>query len=283
MTKKQLIMEEALKLFAEKGFELTSVQQITDACGISKGAFYLSFKSKDELISSMVDHFMKQLIIRVDQSVKGVGDDDEILYEFYTTIFTSFHKHTDFAKFFIKEQMKSFDEELFLKSQMYISEMDKIILSMLERLYGETIEHTKHDLIYTVNGLIKAYAQLFLFYNIPLDSDALVKSLVEKTNLLAKHMTTPFIVKELPIINESPMSRKVTMEYILEMIEQNINEVEEEIENESLVLLRSELLEPTLNRAMIKGLIGNIKKHPACKWTAYLLEDYFGFKSETGK
>ncbi|MFS8629945.1 MAG: TetR/AcrR family transcriptional regulator, partial [Bacillales bacterium] len=52
MTKRELIMERALELFAENGFEATSVQQITERCGISKGAFYLYFKSKDELILS---------------------------------------------------------------------------------------------------------------------------------------------------------------------------------------------------------------------------------------
>ena len=34
MIKKQLIMDKALELFAEKGFESTSVQQITERCGI---------------------------------------------------------------------------------------------------------------------------------------------------------------------------------------------------------------------------------------------------------
>ena len=43
MTKKQLIMEKAAELFAKQGFEATSVQQITDYCGISKVPFiYLS-------------------------------------------------------------------------------------------------------------------------------------------------------------------------------------------------------------------------------------------------
>ena len=64
MIKKQLIMEKALELFAEKGFEATSVQQITEHCGISKGAFYLSFKSKDELILALIDHFMMQVLPR---------------------------------------------------------------------------------------------------------------------------------------------------------------------------------------------------------------------------
>lgn len=66
MGKKQLIMERALELFAEQGFEPTSVQQITERCGISKGAFYLSFKSKDELIVALIDQFMSQMISNTD-------------------------------------------------------------------------------------------------------------------------------------------------------------------------------------------------------------------------
>ena len=66
MIKKQLIMEKALELFAKQGFEATSVQQITEHCGISKGAFYLSFKSKDELILALIDYFMTQFTSDID-------------------------------------------------------------------------------------------------------------------------------------------------------------------------------------------------------------------------
>lgn len=275
ITRQQLIMEEALKLFAKKGFESTSIQEITDACGISKGAFYLSFKSKDELISSMVDFFMRKLIIDVDRSVKH-SSDDVVLYAFYTTIFSAFHKHTDFAKFFIKEQMQSFDEDLFLKSQIYVQKMDKIILSMVERLYEETIKDTKHDLVFMINGLIKSYAQLFVLYDFPLELDALVKSLVEKTNILAKHTTMPFVISELPSLSLKQTDGKATKEQILEVVEQNISEMDASIEKESLVLLRDELLEPMLGRAVIKGLLANIQTHPQCKWAAYVLGEYFG-------
>src|SRR4051794_27675956 len=98
MIKKQLIMEKALELFAEQGFEATSVQQITDHCGISKGAFYLSFKSKDELILALIDQFMMQFTSDIDYVVKSTENDEELLYKFYFTTFNSFHKHTDFAK-----------------------------------------------------------------------------------------------------------------------------------------------------------------------------------------
>ena len=119
MIKKQLIMEKALELFAKQGFEATSVQQITEHCGISKGAFYLSFKSKDELILALIDHFMMQFISDIDYIVKNTKNDEELLYKFYYTTFNSFHKHSDFAKILIKEQMQSFNEELILKMHYY--------------------------------------------------------------------------------------------------------------------------------------------------------------------
>ena len=92
MIKKQLIMEKALELFAEQGFEATSVQQITDHCGISKGAFYLSFKSKDELILALIDHFMMQFISDIDYMVKHPKNNEELLYKFYYTTFQFFSK-----------------------------------------------------------------------------------------------------------------------------------------------------------------------------------------------
>lgn len=181
MTKKQLIMEKAIELFAEKGFDATSVQQITDECGISKGAFYLTFKSKDELILALIDYFMMQFTSDIDYVVKNTKNKEDLLYKFYYTIFNSFSKHADFAKILIKEQIRSFNEEFLQKSHIYDQAMDKIILSMVERLYGDEIHQTKHDVMYCVKGFMKTYAELFLFHNLPLDLDLLARSLVEKT------------------------------------------------------------------------------------------------------
>ena len=268
-------MEKALELFAEKGFESTSIQQITEHCGISKGAFYLSFKSKDELILALIDSFLSQFTSDIDYLVKSTENDEELLYKFYYTIFNSFHKHADFAKIFIKEQMRSFNEELILKGRIYDQATDKVILSMVERLYGDEIKQIKHDMIYCVKGFMKTYSELFLFHNLPLDLDLLAKSLVEKTNLLARHITIPFISTELVQLCQQPTNKEVTKDQILEIIEQNIIEIEESIEKESLLLLKQQLLEPTLSPALVKGLLENIRTHPHCKWVSYLLRNYF--------
>lgn len=46
----QRLLSAATRLFAEQGFETTSVQQIVDAAGVTKGAMYHYFGSKDDLL-----------------------------------------------------------------------------------------------------------------------------------------------------------------------------------------------------------------------------------------
>jgi len=274
MMKKQLIMEKALELFAEQGFEATSVQQITERCGISKGAFYLSFKSKDELILGLIDHFMIEILTEIDRIVRS-ADEKELLYKYYYAMLESFYKHSDFAKVLMKEPAHYLNEEVILKTRSYDSRFDESLLIMVERLYGEEILHTKYDLIYCIKGFVRIYSELFLFSNLELDVDLLARSLVEKTNVLAKHSTIPFISEDLLELFKMPAEQKeMTKVQILELMEQKISEVKEPIAKESLMLLREHLNNPSLSPAIVKGLLENIRKEPHCKWVAYLLESY---------
>jgi len=282
MGKKQLIMEKALELFAQQGFELTSVQQITEHCGISKGAFYLSFKSKDELILALIDQFMSQMISDTDYQVTITQNDEKTLYEFYFTMFQSTQKHSNFAKILMKEQSQSFNKELVIKFHYYDRLLEKTILTLMERLFGEKIENTKHDLVYCIKGFISIYSELILFNNVPVDLDQLAQSLVEKTNLLATHATIPFITEEIFQLKRLTHT-EVTTDQLLEILEQNLKEVEEPLEKESLTLLKQHILEPTLSPAVVEGLLKNIQSYPSCKWVAFLLRNYFKLEYNEGK
>lgn len=271
MVKKQLIMEKALELFAEQGFEATSVQQITEHCGISKGAFYLSFKSKDELILSLIDHFMEQFTSDLDYAVRNAKN-DKLLYTFFYTTYQSFHKHSNFAKLLMKEQTLAFNEELLQKMKHYDELSNNTILTVLDRLYGPAIKHSKYDLMYCIKGFMQMYSGLVLFHNVPLDLELLSRSLVEKTEIVAKHTTLPFVTEDLLGLCTEPESTK---EHLLDVLEQKINELEDSIERESLVLLKEQLHKPTFGPAIVKGLLENIRNHPHCKWVSYLLQNYF--------
>lgn len=48
-TAKDKIVEVALRLFYEQGYNATGIQQIIDEAGVSKGTFYTHFKTKEDL------------------------------------------------------------------------------------------------------------------------------------------------------------------------------------------------------------------------------------------
>jgi len=58
---KRKIFETSMKLFAEKGYDATSVEEITAVVGIAKGTLYYHFSSKEEIFNFLIDEGMKLL------------------------------------------------------------------------------------------------------------------------------------------------------------------------------------------------------------------------------
>lgn len=58
---KRKIFETAIKLFAEKGYEATSIEEITSVVGVAKGTLYYHFSSKEEIFNYLVVEGMKLL------------------------------------------------------------------------------------------------------------------------------------------------------------------------------------------------------------------------------
>ncbi|MFA0740736.1 MAG: hypothetical protein DFNUSKGM_000843 [Candidatus Fervidibacter sacchari] len=50
------IVETAAKLFAEKGFDATSIDDIAEACGVAPGLIYHYFDSKSEILRTLLEH-----------------------------------------------------------------------------------------------------------------------------------------------------------------------------------------------------------------------------------
>lgn len=57
---KHRILEGALKLFSVNGYDATSIEQITNMVGIRKASFYSHFKSKQELLDTLVEEIKER-------------------------------------------------------------------------------------------------------------------------------------------------------------------------------------------------------------------------------
>jgi len=68
------LLEAASKLFCERGLEGTSIDEIAQAAGYTKGAFYANFKSKEELFLVMLDEKFSHEIERIDRDLAGTDD-----------------------------------------------------------------------------------------------------------------------------------------------------------------------------------------------------------------
>lgn len=64
----QRLLAAATRLFAEHGFETTSVQQIVDAAGVTKGAMYHYFGSKDDLLYEIYARVLRVQTARMEQA-----------------------------------------------------------------------------------------------------------------------------------------------------------------------------------------------------------------------
>ena len=273
MEKKQLIMEKALELFAENGIESTSIQEITERCGISKGAFYLAFTSKNQLISGLIDYFLGEFVVDVDRLVMNEQQNDKLLFIFYQTIFQEFHNHCDFAKIFLKEPSASFNIELLERIKQYDVYLSRTLFSLVERQFPHVKGTMKIDLIYMIKGFIKHYAEPFFISKHSVDVDNLCYSLVEKTKIIADHATIPYLQAEM--LSGVDMEQIVpTKEQLEQVLSEKMNETNDVILCESLELLKHDLTEGQLPYAVVLGLLKNLRENSHCKWTAYLYELY---------
>lgn len=74
--RKQEILDAAMRLFYERGFERTSISDIAQALRISQGLCYRYFDSKESLLGEAVDSYAQQ---QVDRMVEAMNERDTTL------------------------------------------------------------------------------------------------------------------------------------------------------------------------------------------------------------
>ncbi|WP_079312455.1 TetR/AcrR family transcriptional regulator [Microbispora sp. GKU 823] len=70
---RQRLLAEATRLFAERGFESTSVQEIVAAAGVTKGAMYHYFDSKDDLLHEIYARVLRLQMERLTRFADAEG------------------------------------------------------------------------------------------------------------------------------------------------------------------------------------------------------------------
>lgn len=72
INRKENILNSAQKLFAEKGLEKTTIEEIAKETGISKGSVYLDFKNKDDILLAIIERHALSLIEKLETLIKNI-------------------------------------------------------------------------------------------------------------------------------------------------------------------------------------------------------------------
>ena len=72
--RRKKILEKALSVFIEDGFENATFQKIADRCGITRTILYLYFKNKKEIFS----YSIKQFLLNVEEKLNAIRSDKSL-------------------------------------------------------------------------------------------------------------------------------------------------------------------------------------------------------------
>ncbi|HEY2491803.1 MAG TPA: TetR/AcrR family transcriptional regulator [Paenibacillus sp.] len=93
----ELILEAALKVIAKNGFHGSQVSKIAKEAGIADGTVYLYFKNKEDILISLFQQRLGDLVSMFNSSVRETNSADDALRKICEIHFTELEQNVDLA------------------------------------------------------------------------------------------------------------------------------------------------------------------------------------------
>lgn len=129
---RRALIENALELFGAKGYAVTSVQEITEAAKVTKGAFYHHFESKEELLKVIHDEFLDYQLALLKEALAADEDPATRLRELLRTLLTSTARYQANVTVFYLER-RHLHGPYFKEMRRKRDEFDRLFLEVIER------------------------------------------------------------------------------------------------------------------------------------------------------
>lgn len=110
-----LIMDAALKQFADEGYHNTTISQIAKRVGISKGLIYNYFRSKEELLNRIISRSMEEIFRYFIPADKGYLSQEEFEV-LIRTLFNHIRENLSFWRLFYQLLLQKDVRDQFLQA-----------------------------------------------------------------------------------------------------------------------------------------------------------------------
>ncbi|MDQ0300177.1 AcrR family transcriptional regulator [Salibacterium salarium] len=186
--RKTEIMETAINLFSDKGYHFTSVQEITDACGISKGAFYKHFASKESMMLALLQRHHDHLLEEANayQFGYGLNAQDRLIRKVQVELERSVEYRSFFNVLFTEFLPNEYSEVNVKMKQIQYALRSWHERSLVEA-FGNRVKPYLSDLTTIMEGIIKEYLMLILWQQQKLSVKKLAEFIVQQLSVIVQH------------------------------------------------------------------------------------------------
>ncbi|HEK9100882.1 TetR/AcrR family transcriptional regulator [Bacillus pfraonensis] len=286
--KERLIIEMAMKLFATKGVNATSVQEIVTACGISKGAFYLYFKSKDELLLATLKYYYDKIHKKMmDLDNESLLPREKFEKQLYCQ-FSDVQKHKEFIIMHARENAIPFNKEVEAFMMRMKLESHAFYRNSLLSIYGDKITPYLLDLVIIVEGICRGYLELIILNATEIDLPHVSTFILKRIDDLVAGLLNS---SDIPVLHEeklgqffcsSDLIKEQAKEHFLQEIIMLKRTLADQLENDELLVtldvLEAEIRVPNPRIPVIQGMLANLNAYPDLNDFKLRLKGYYNIR-----
>jgi AcrR family transcriptional regulator len=184
---KQEVLRSATKLFKERGFLITSVQDVADDCQIAKGSVYKYFASKEDLFSEVFDQCFQIFFAELEQLYQVAGFSPrerflrQLIFRFQYFLEYKFIL-AEFVELPIQQDTKFFSVRLRGRGRLMQWHKDCLL-----DLYGQEIEPHLWDLVFIYKAILTVYLFWIIEGEQPLSLPTTANFILEKLDALVEY------------------------------------------------------------------------------------------------
>ncbi|AJE50859.1 TetR/AcrR family transcriptional regulator [Paenibacillus polymyxa] len=186
---KEKIVQSAIRLFMEKGYRATSIQDIADDCSIAKGSLYKFFESKEELFVSILKQRQQYMMDEVERIREMALPRRETYLSEIMGLFQFFGRHGYYISRDYNEFPSASNDNISTLIHQIQIQMFSYYQNLLMRQYGSAILDWKWDVTAMFSGMIREYTFHLLFAYKPITVEKLAGFIAERMDDLVQGLS----------------------------------------------------------------------------------------------
>ncbi|MFC3040377.1 TetR/AcrR family transcriptional regulator [Virgibacillus xinjiangensis] len=270
--KRRKLIEAGMKLVAAKGYHSTSIQEIAEEAGVSKGTFYIYFQSKEDFITTAFGYF-HDLIDQQFRQINEEGHTPRKQLELQINFLLScVDKYKQIIIMYFREHI-SIGENTDKLTEKSKRESFLWMRDTIRHIYGEEVDEYLADLVIQMEGIFHGYLKWVVLDHVQVDKNRLGAFIIHRMDSLVQGMMADG-EEPLTTLDSFPDGYQIDQPRHDQSMQDLFGELRSKVDmlsipegkhrqlNEALQALEREAAADAPNEVVIQGLFSHFSRYP---------------------